>query len=351
MANVRGTVRSVVNEPPRARPLVPIVLGAVLVVVLLLVAVIVARLANVPEIPSPPVGLEELGSPPTASALDVIARESSRLTAAPGPDDLHDRFLDSARDDGLVIDDVLRTAMARVEPTQLVDRADLVEQIYDGAPMVDRCTDLDARCPGIEIVRAAQSLELVVLARWIEGDRESAARLLARALVASLELAQSGRAVMSQLVGVAGLLRATGLAVMLQRDGLAIEGPLRAAIEPVVDAPVDLGRGWIVEMHRAAHALRTIPPYGIVEQLAFDRPSTARALYAGQEACVRYARDPSAPRPAVLPLPSSEQMLLSSQTELALLNAVLPDCTTMIEAARTRLDRSRVRARALLAQP
>jgi hypothetical protein len=351
MANVRGIVGSVVSEPPRPRPTLPIVIGAIVVVVLLLVAVVVARLARVPEIPSPPIGLEELGSPPATSALDVIVRESSRLAAAPGPDGVHDRFLESRRDDELVLDDALRAAMASLEPTQLLDRSDLVELVYDGTPMLDRCTDLEARCPGIEVVRAAQSVELVVLGRWIAGDREGAVRLLARALVASLELAQSGRSVMSQLVGIASLLRATGLAVMLQRAGLVIEGPLRAAIEPVVDAPVDLGRGWIVEMHRAAHALRTIPPYGIVEQLAFDRPSTARALYVGQEACVRYARDPSAPRPAVLPLPSSEQMLLSSQTELALLNAVLPDCTTMIEAARTRLDRSRVRARALLAQP
>ncbi len=331
--------------------MLPIAIGAIVVVVLLLVAVVVVRLARVPEIPSPPVGLEELGSPPATSAIDVIDRESRRLAAAPGPDLVHDRFLDSTGEDELVLDDALRAAMASLEPTQLVDRSDLVELVYSGAPMVDRCTDIEARCPGIEVVRAAQSVELVVLDRWIAGDREGAARLLARALVASLELAQSGRSVTSQLVGIAALLRATGLAVMLQRDGLVLEGALRAAIEPIVEASVDLGRGWIVEMHRAAHALRTIPPYGIVEQLTFDRPSTARELYAGQEACVRYARDPSAPRPAALPMPSSEQMLLSSQTELALLNAVLPDCATMIDAARTRLSRASVRARGLLARP
>jgi hypothetical protein len=119
----------------------------------------------------------------------------------------------------------------------------------------------------------------------------------------------------------------------------------------VADAPIDLGRGWIVEMHRAEHALATIPPYGVIEQLTFDRASTARALYAGQDACVRYARDRSEPRPALLPLPMADDAFVSGQTQLALIQAILPECERMIDSARARLDRSRARARVLLARP
>lgn len=332
-------------------PIWAIVLGAIVLVLSLLAAVVVVRLARQAEIPHPPIGLEVLGTPPPTSALDVIARESRRLSVRPGPEEVHERFLESSSDDALVVDEAVRAAMREVDRAHLDDLAQLVDAIHSGAPMGDRCADLDARCPGIEIVRASQSDEIVVIDRWFRGDRHGASALLTRMLVAWLELAQTGRAVMSQVVGVSTLLRATGLVVMLQRDGLVIEGPLRAALESVADAPIDLGRGWIVEMHRTEHALRTLPPHGLVEQLAFDRAATARALYVGQEACVRYARDPSAPRPAPLPMPTPNGAFVSSQTELALIEAILPECERMIDSARSRLDRSRDRARVLLARP
>lgn len=328
-----------------------IVLGAIVIVLSLLAAVIVVRLARPAEIPHPPIGLEVLGTPPPTSATDVIARESRRLTSPPGPDEVHQRFLESSPDADLVIDDALRAAIAGIDRARLDDLGRLVDAIYTGAPMGDRCADLDARCPGLEILRAAQAAELVLLDRWIAGDREGATRLLIRLLLSSMELARTGRAVMTQVVAVSTLLRATGLVVMLQRDGLTIEGPLRAALEPVADPSLDMGRGWIEEMHRTERALRTLPPYGIVEQLAFDRAAAARAIYVGQEACVRYARDPSAPRPAPLPLPTPSGAFVSSQTELALIEAILPECERMIDSARSRLDRSRDRARVLLARP
>lgn len=333
----------------------PIVLGAIGVLTLLFVAVVAIRLARNDDIPHPPIGLDSLGPLPTSSALDVTAREASRLTATrgpPGPEVVHDRFLEATADDALVLDDALRTAMASIPPTQRDDRARLVDAIYSGAPMEDRCNDLDAsRCVGIEIMRAAQSAELVALDRWLAGDREGAGLLLTRMLVASLELARTGRAAMSQLVAIAALLRATGLAVILQRDGLVFDAALTAALEAVLATEIDLGRGWIMEMHRAEHALRTIPPGGTVERLALDRGSLARAVYAGQEACVRYARDPSAPRPTTLPLPASDDTLISSDTELAILDAIVPDCAQLIDGARTRTTRVHARARLALGRP
>lgn len=337
-----------------SRPrLLPIVLGGLGVIVLLLVAIVAARLGREPAIPPPPRSLAELGPLPAAGPWDVLVREERHLDRAPGPDELHARFPHSVTDESLVLDAALREAVAALDPAVLTPLRPIVLAVFSGARLEDRCVDLTARCPGIEMLRAVQAAELVILERWIARDRAGAASLLGRVLAASLDLAQTGRTVMGQAVGVATLVRASGLLVMLARDGLELEASLEAVLDRIDREDVDLGRGWITEMSVAERALRTVPVGGTIEGLLLDRGSLARELYAVQEQCVAYARDPSAAAPPPLPLPTGS-LHVSSDTELAFIEALLPDCTPMIDESRRRFVQARARvavARAASAQP
>lgn len=321
-----------------------VVLAAIAGVTLLLGAIVAVRLAREPAVPAPPRPLAELGPPPAGGPWDVLVRERRHLERAPGPDALHARLLDSVADETLVLDAPMRESLAELDRVAFAPLPPIVEAVFSGAPLEDRCTDAAPRCPGIEMLRAAQAAELVVLDRWIAGDRRGAASLLGRVLAASLELARTGRAVMAQMVGISTLSRAAGLLVVLVRDGLVLDPALALVLERVERQDLDLGRGWIAEMSVAEHALRTIPDDGILERLLLDRGVAARAIYDAQERCVLYARDASAPRPASLPLPSGQSSLyLSTATELAFIEALLPDCAPMIDEARSRFARARAR--------
>jgi hypothetical protein len=318
------------------------VLGGLAVIVLLLVAIVAARLGREPTIPPPPRSIAELGPLPAAGPWDVLVREARPLERGPRPDDLHARLAHSVTDESLVLDASMREAVAALDPTALAPLGPIVEAIFSGARFEDRCVDVTGRCPGLEMHRAVQAAELVILARWIAGDRAGAASLLGRVLAATLDLAQTGRAVMPQAVGVATLVRAAGLLVMLARDGLAPDASLLAVLERIERDEVDLGRGWITEMSVAEHTLRTVPVGGTIEALLFDRGRLAADVYDAQEACVTYARDPSAAVPAPLPLPAGT-LHVSGATEIALIEALLPECTSMLDETRRRHAQARAR--------
>lgn len=320
----------------------PILLGGLALIALLLFAIVLARLGREPTIPPPPRSIAELGPLPAAGPWDELVRESRLLEDPSTPEPLQDRLTHSVTDDSLVLDASMRESLASVDAARFAPLRPIVDAVFSGARFEDRCADPSAGCPGLEMLRAVQAAELVILERWVAGDRASAASLLLRVLAGSLDLAQTGRAVMSQAVGVATLVRASGLLVVLARDGLALEAPLLGVLERIEREDVDLGRGWIREMSVAEHALRTVPVGGTLEALLFDRGQLAREVYDTQEQCVTYARDPSAAVPASLPLPV-ESWYVSSATELGLIEALLPDCGPMLDETRRRFAQARAR--------
>jgi hypothetical protein len=156
--------------------------------------------------------------------------------------------------------------------------------------------------------------------------------------------------VITQLVGLVAIARGATLALALRRAGLAPGPELEDALAEVARAEVDLGRAWIGEVVLADRTVRTLGGETIAERLFFDRAEAAGLVFASQEACVAYARDPSAPRPAPVAVPGSGpgSWMLSDATATLFVEAMLIECAEPIERAREHLATARRRARAAL---
>ncbi len=316
----------------------------------LLVAIVGVRLAQERPLPPAPHTSEELGPlPAPGGPWDTLVREEARLRVTLGPDTLRDRLAPDQPDAALVLDrDAVALELAEVDLAELDRLIPILEQLYGAGPIVDGCADPLAGCSGLTTLRAQHHAELVVLVRWLAGDDEGARALLAGALVANAGLTRTGRTVITQLVGVSALTRAVNLAVALAQAGLVLGPVVEGALASVAREEPDLGRGWIGEVLLAERTLHTVGSGSVAERLFFDRTEAARQVYATQEACIAYARDPGAPRPAPVAAPTGpSHWVLSETTSLAFMEAMLVDCADPIDRGRGRLETARRRAASL----